>query len=423
MDEAEQSMNLWIFNHYAAPSDSQAGTRHFDMARELVARGHDVCIFSSGFNHMKRREERLLNGEAWKEECIEGVKFIWIRTKPYFKNDWRRAINILDYSVRVVFISLHRTERPDAIIGSSVHPLAALSARIVSSMKGSRFFFEVRDLWPQTLVDMGYLSEQSILTRLLRRIEIYLSVKAEKIITLLPRADLYFSTLGIPKEKVNWIPNGVNLARYDGIKEYGGGNCPFTLMYVGAHGTANALDVIIECAKLLQDKGESGIRFILVGDGPQKRNLIQYAGKLKLQNIDFRDPVPKEDIPKVMGEADAFIFHLEDLPLFRYGISSNKLFDYLAAGRPILFAANASNNPVEEAQAGITVVPKNPAALAAAVEKLLSLDPERRKEMGRNAREYVRKNHDTKGLALMLEGLLSNTISSVPVRATKNPLC
>ncbi len=133
--------------------------------------------------------------------------------------------------------------------------------------------------------------------------------------------------------------------------------------------------------------------------------------------------MPKEDIPKVMGEADAFIFHLEDLPLFRYGISSNKLFDYLAAGRPILFAANASNNPVEEAQAGITVVPKNPAALAAAVEKLLSLDPERRKEMGRNAREYVRKNHDTKGLALMLEGLLSNTISSVPVRATKNPLC
>lgn len=401
-------MNVWIFNHYAAPSDSHAGTRHFDIAKELIARGHEVSIFAAGFNHWKRREERLREGESWKEERIEGVNFIWIKTKPYDRNDWKRAINILDYSVRVVFVSMHRAERPDVIIGSSVHPLAALSARIISSLKESRFIFEVRDLWPQTLVDMGYLSEKSILTKLLRRIETYLYVTAEKIITLLPHADLYISTLGIPREKVHWIPNGANLALYDAIKEYGGGSSPFTFMYVGAHGAANSLDVIVESARILHDAGERGFRIVFVGDGPEKKKLIHYAEQLNIRNIEFRNPVQKKQIGLALQEADAFIFHLDDLPLFKYGISSNKLFDYMAAGRPIIFAVNSSNNPVETSKAGITVKPRDPWAFAMAMKKMLSLDPEIRKEMGRNARNYVANNHDIKHLALKLEALLTN---------------
>lgn len=399
-------MKIWILNHYATTPDEPA-TRSFDIGKELERKGHKVTIFASSFSHYKFIEKRLQHGEKWKAEDYDGVRFIWIKTAPYKKNDWHRVINILGYAWRAFWVGKKLRGKPEVIIGTCVHPLSVLSAYILSILKRGRFFFEVTDLWPQTLVDMGALSERSPITLGLRILEKFLYKKAEKIITLLPHADDYITILGISKDKIVWIPNGVDLSRYEGLEQYDGGiSKPFIIMYLGIHAKYSGLEVVLEAAKILQSEGNSDIRFVFVGDGAEKPNLILCAKNMNLHNVEFRDLVPKKDIFKVMREADAFISIIKNLPVLRFGISSNKLNDYLASGRPILFAVDASNNPVDEANAGITVPPENPKALAQAITELVGMRPEERVQMGKNGLEYVKKYHDIKVLADKLETLL-----------------
>lgn len=399
-------MNIWILNHYASTPDEPT-TRSYDIGKELVKKGHKVTVFASSFSHYKFIEKVLQPSENWKAENCDGVRFIWLKTFPYKGNDWRRVFNMLSYAWRAFRVGRGLKEKPNVIIGTCVHPLAVLSAYILSIFKKSRFFFEVTDLWPQTLVDTGALSERSPVTWVMRSLERFHYHKAEKIIALFPHADDYIAGLGISKDRITWIPNGVDLSRYDGLRQYdGGSSSTFTVMYLGGHTLSNALEVVLQAARVQQDVGRNNIRFVFVGDGAEKPNLLKLSKDLGLHNVEFRNQVPKNELFEVMGEADAFILSLRDIPLYKYGISLNKLCDYLASGRPILFAGNSSYNPVEEAKAGITVPPENPEALAQAITKLVTLKPEERIQMGKNGLEYVKKHHDIRVLADKLEELL-----------------
>lgn len=397
---------IWILNHYAGPPDSQS-TRHFDLGRKLVSKGHKVTIFASSFSHNKFREDRLSSDEKWKSQNYGGVRFVWIRTYPYRGNDWRRILNMLSYAWRVIRVGKGLREQPDVIIGSCVHPFAVLAAYILSRMTKSRFFFEVRDLWPQTLIDLGALSARSPIAWGLRKLEKYLYTHAEKIIVLLPYADRYISNLGISREKIVWIPNGADLSRFGMVtKDRSELNNQCIFMYLGAHGRANALDVILSAAEILQKQNNNSLKIVFVGDGPEKKTLMNMAQRKSLQNVEFREPVAKAAVAHAMTEADAFIFNLEDSPVFKYGISSNKLFDYLASGKPIVFSSNAENNPVQEAHAGISVPARSPHLLAQAIRQLVNLTPEEKIKMGQNGFAYIQEYHDMSKLAAKLESLL-----------------
>jgi len=258
---------------------------------------------------------------------------------------------------------------------------------------------EVRDLWPQTIVDMGELREWNPLTKLLRTLEMFLYRRAERIVVLAPRMGEYISARGISEGKIGWIPNGVDLTRFEDTQLQSPSGDEFRVMYLGAHGQANALDVLLWAAKVLQDWGDDAIRFTLIGDGPEKLRLIKLAKELRLNNVEFRDPVKKANVPKVLHEADAAVFILNDLPLYKYGISLNKLFDYLAAKKPLILAGNPVNNPVEEADCGLTVPPGDPEALAAAVIRMREMEDDERQVMGQRGHEYVRQHHDVTVLA------------------------
>ena len=399
-------MNIWILNHYAGTASSPS-TRHFDVACELARRGHNVTIFAAGFHYQKLVEERLAAGESFRLEEHEGVRFVWLRTFPYRANNWRRVVNMLSFAVRAIRVGRRLHDRPDVIIGSSVHPLAAVAGYVLARLRRTRFIFEVRDLWPETLIDMGALRRRGIAANVLRAVEKSLYVRAEKIITLLPLAHEYITALGIPREKIHWIPNGADLRRYADITEYHGGNRgTFTLMYLGAHGRANALDVVLDAVAILEGRGIDGFRFVLVGEGAEKENLRRYADSKGLKTVEFRSGVPKDRLFSVMNEADAFLFNLEDLPLFRFGISSNKLFDYLASGRPIVFSGNTANNPVRDAGAGFSVPARSPDQLADAILQLITLTPQERAAMGRNGLAYVRERHDIRVLASSFEKVM-----------------
>jgi len=411
-------MNIWIFNHYAHGPDLPGGTRHFDLSRELVRRGHKVTIFATSFHHYLHREVRLDPGERWKVEDVDGMKFVWLRTPPYQRNDWRRVRNMLAFMFRAWRLGRRlpkhapEMEQPDLVIGSSPHLLTPMAALWVARHFRVPFVMEVRDLWPQTIIDMGELGEGNPMIKVLQALERFLYRRAERVITVLPSAHEYITACGIPREKIVWIPNGVDLSRFEGLEPASPKGEGFTVMYLGAHGQANALHVLIQAARVVQDEGYCEVRFVLVGDGPEKPRLMALAGALGLDNIEFREPVPKAEVLKTLHEADVFIFNLEKSQVFKYGISPNKLFDYMIVGKPVISSVQARNNPVEEARCGLTVPPRDPQALAEAVIKVYEMPPEEREAMGRRGREYVEKYHSIPVLADKLEWVLEEVVQS-----------
>lgn len=295
--------------------------------------------------------------------------------------------------------------RPDVVIGSSVHPFAAVAGALLARRFKVPFVFEVRDLWPQTLVDMGRLRDDALMTRMLRLLERWLYNRAARTVVLLPLAWKYIVPLGVPKEHVVWIPNGVDLSLFPHTAQPPvHGDDVFSLMYFGSHGQANGLDNVLRAMKLVQERADGQhIRLRLIGDGPLKPELVQQAEVLGLRNVQFEPSVPKSHIPALASQADAFVIAVLSLPnLYRFGISMNKLFDYLAAERPILIASDAANNPVADAEAGLTVPPGQPKALADAILQIANTPLAQRHQMGSAGRQYVEQNHGFDHLAQRL---------------------
>ncbi|WP_456480998.1 glycosyltransferase family 4 protein, partial [Oceanithermus sp.] len=264
------------------------------------------------------------------------------------------------------------------------------------------FVLEVRDLWPQSLVDLGSFSEGHPFIRWLEYIERSLYRRARRIVTLLPGAADHIAHKGGHPGRIVWIPNGVDL-RLLPPPSPPEPRESLTFLYAGTHGLANGLQVILEAADRLRT---SPVSFRLVGDGPDKPRLMALAEKKGLTNVVFEPPVPKSRIPDLLREADAFLMVLRDSPVFRWGVSPNKLFDYMAAARPVIFSVNTPLNPVESAGAGITVPAEDADALAGAALKLLTMSSEERWQMGLRGRKYVEDNHDLGRLACKLESVL-----------------
>lgn len=405
-----KSLNIWWFSQYASTPDQQFTAQH-DLAKRLVSRGHRVTIFAAGFNHYKFKEVRLKDGEDWRAEEWEGVRFIWLRTSPYNANDRRRVVNMFSYATRAFVVGRGLKERPDIIIGTTIQPLAAASAYLLSLVKRVPYVFEVRDLWPLTLIEFGKLSRKHPGAIFLASLEKFLARRSRRILTTLPKASDYYKRFGIPEEKVVWIPNGLELSRYRDLKPYDGVlSDHLTLVYAGGHVQAFSLDTILRAAKIEQENGNRA-RFLFVGGGQEKPRLLQLAKELGLQNVEFRDPVPKRELHRVMESADAFVLSMQDLPgLYRYGVSFNKLCDYLAAGRPVLFAGNPANNVVEEYQCGIVAKPEDPQAFAEAIHAFENLTPEQRVQMGKNAIRCASERYDVMALADLLEHTLISVL-------------
>lgn len=392
-------MRIWIVNHYADAPDGQA-TRTFDIARRMVEWGHPTTIFASSFSHYHLKPIRHIGGLAlWRHETIDGVQFIWVRTTPYGDNDWYRVVNMLSFSVVGLLAGVVQSPRPNAVIGVTVHPLGALTGWMLAKAKRASFFCEVTDLWPQTLIEFGRLRADSMTARIMRMLERFLFQRASRIIMLWRHTEQYVESLGVSPSKIVWLPHGVELDRYKALDTYTGGRLkPFRIMFLGGFVAGNWIDIILNSAYVLQLRGRQDIRFLLVGPGSERPSLIALAARLKLANVVFGEAVPKASIAEAMNEADAFIYGVKDLPLYKYGLSMNKVTDYLASGRPIIFFGKSTYDPVADSGAGISV-PPDTGAIADAAERLVSMSPEERVEMGRRGLSYLLEYHHIPRLA------------------------
>lgn len=405
-------MNIWIINHYALPIDCAGGTRHYSLSKVLKNKGHNVFIIASSFDYLKRKENRLKKNELFRLQEEEGVPFFWVKTLPYKENSLRRVLNMLSFSINILFSrGISILGKPDVIIGSSPHLFAALAAEILSKRYKVPFILEVRDLWPQTLIDIGNFSANHPFILILEKIERYLYRKAQRIITLLPLAHLHIMDKGGQKDKIVWIPNGIDLSLVPQIKPLDFRKEKLVVMYAGAHGLANNLDILLEVALVFKQKGWQEVEFRFVGDGPEKPKLVKKASSLNLDNVFFEDPIPKKNIYEKLSQADILFFTLEDSVLFRFGISPNKLFDYMAVGRPIVFAANIVNNPVEESRGGIVVMPNDPVDVAEGIYKLVKMSPEDRWQMGLNNRKYIEEKYSIEYLASHFEKVINEVLN------------
>jgi glycosyltransferase involved in cell wall biosynthesis len=411
-------MRLWIFNHHAAAPDQGTGTRHYDLASQLAQSGTEVTIFAAGFDHFTGREERLAGWQLFRTDVWNGVRFVWLRTVPYRHNDARRLLNMVSYAFAAIVVQ-SRFGRPSHVIGSTVHPLAALAAYLVARLHRARFFFEIRDLWPQTLIDLGTMREDSWPARGLRWLESFLAERAAGVIAVLPGAERYLAERGVRPRAILHLPNGVALAPesaeaiapstrrlIDRIGQWRSEG-RFVIVYAGAHAIHNRLGVVLDAAaRLRADDGR--ITFVLVGDGSEKAALSARLRNAPLENVVLHPPIPKSDVSTLLAAADACLLHMTGTPVYRYGVSFNKLFDYMASGRPVLFACESSNDPVREAGAGLSVAPDDPEAMARAARELSEMAAEEVARLGANGRRYVEEHHDIRELASRLAAFLVN---------------
>jgi glycosyltransferase involved in cell wall biosynthesis len=411
---------VWIVNQYADAPDRPAGPRHFQLARRLVEDGRRVTIFAAGFSHLKFREERVPPGRLYRTGEFEGVRFVWVWTFPYQGNTWRRQVNMLSFLVTFLIVQT-RFRRPDSVMGSTVHPFAAWGAWLVARTRGARYSFEIRDLWPQTLVDLGAMRVGSPGERLLRAIEAFLVRRASTVVTLLPGIRDYLLGRGLPIDRVVYIPNGVDLAAFDSepaaepeqaarlarsldavarMRAEG----RLVLGYVGALGRVNQIQVVINAALLAERQSPGRIGLVIVGDGPERAELEGLVGPD--DPIFFGPTVQRRSVPQLLRGLDAAVVHATETPVYRYGISFNKLFEYMAAAIPVVFACSSAYDPVATTGAGLSVRPDDAERLAEAFLELARRTPEERAMMGAMGRDYVSREHNIATLGRELAAVL-----------------
>jgi len=408
-------MRVWILNHYAQPPTLPGGTRHFELARGLSARGFDVTIVASAFHHPTRSLAVRVDG-AFRVETVEGVRFVWLKSAHGYRgNDLSRVGNMVGYAWRAWWHGRrsfrHRVPPPDVVVGSSPHLLSPLVAWLLARRFAAPFVLEIRDLWPETMVALGIFGRRHPVVVLLGAVERFLYRRAGRIISLLPEAWRHVvRAASVPASRIAWIPNGVTVAAEPpSSPPRPAAGRTATVMYVGAHGRANVLGLLLEAEAILEARGARA-RLVLVGDGPEKPGLIDRAHRMHLRRVVFRDAVPKEEVPRTLAAADILVALVEDSSLYSYGISLNKLFDYMAAAKPIAFAGRVAHDYVKLAGCGRTVPPGSASALAIALGELVEMSPKRRDELGRRGREYVATHHDW--------GLLSGRLEAVLREAT-----
>lgn len=421
---------FWI--NYAASTPAESGpTRHYEIARRLNSGDSGVhCTVVASSIHHGTQTDRLKDGSSsQKLETVEGVPFFWVRAKSSSKGLLARAGAMLHFSYKL-YRALSRSEvRPQVIVGSSPHLLQAFVGYLAARRIGASFILEVRDIWPESLVEIGGVSRFHPGVLFLGWVEKFLYRRASKIFYLLPNFDRYLESLGV-STPAYYLPNAASVEKTaqkvdcpgavvaSSLQDSKPQRVPsnesdsgrtFRFIYAGSHGLAQNLKSLVDAALILKDKGRSDIEIIMLGSGYEKRRLVERAGALALSNVIFLDPVPKEEVRKIIASADAGILHLKNLPLFKWGISPNKLFDYMACEKPVLFAVNTNFDDLEKHAFGIKAEADHPQDLAEKMIALANLSAEERAQMGRRGKELTNTVYSFDHIARQCAEILSAT--------------
>lgn len=361
--------NIWILNHYATDMFFDKGGRHYWFAENLIKQGYEPIIICSSFLH-KGTKNLIESSEKIKIEYSNKIPFVFLKTDSYVGNGKARIKNMFQYFWQVLRMYKKIEEefgKPDVIIGSSVHPLACLAALIIGKKYKIKKIVEIRDLWPETLLMMGIVKEKTLLSWLLYKGEKYLYKKADNIIFTMEGGKQYIIDKGWDKEielsKIYHINNGIDLEKFKELekndfkdKDLDSNN--FKIIYTGTIGKANNLKKIIQVAEIMKEIDE--IKFLIYGEGEEKNSLEEYCRKKEIKNVKFKGKESKERIPYILTKADILLLNGQNkieskYNVKKYGISLNKIFDYLSAGKMIIQMFEAQYSPILKYNCGIVL--------------------------------------------------------------------
>jgi glycosyltransferase involved in cell wall biosynthesis len=398
---------LWVNAHAVSPRDG-GGTRHYEMARALAPLGWEVTVAASDFHLQSRRYTRRVGPRDRRaiDETEGGVRFRWLWTAPYRGNDWRRMANWWSFAREVERLPATMT-RPSLVIGSSPHLLAAVAAARAARAWRVPFWLEVRDLWPESLA--AVTGRRGALYFGLRPVASWLYRHASRIIVLTAGVRSWLLDRGVSADKVVLLPNGVDPGAFPD-RPAGPDDDRLVVGYLGAHGYANGLEVVLEAAALLA--GDPRIRFRLIGDGPAKAALVRRAAEHRLGNVEFVDAVPKREVPELLSTLHVGLMVLKETKLFEFGVSPNKLFDYFAAGLPVVTNVRGEvGDLVTRIGAGEVAADGSPEALGAAIRALASRPVEQRRAAGQRGRAWTLAERSRDALGIQLDRALEGALS------------
>lgn len=385
-------MKILFLCQYFPPEPGAPAARTHEHAKEWAASGHEVTVVCGVPNHPDGEIPLHYRHRFLYEESLDGIRVLrcWFLTAPNAGRT-RRIIAFISFMAASFFWGVVKGGRADVVMATSPQLLCGLAGYALALFKRSPFVFEVRDLWPQQIIDLGVLRNEYLIG-LLRRLEAFLYRKAAAIITVAEATRRELVGRGIPSEKVHTITNAIALdvftprERVGAMRfRYGWGD-RILVMYLGTHGLSQGLETVLDAARRLKEHEK--IHFVFVGSGAERETLMSKAEEWHLEHIEFIPSQPRRDMPDFYAAADICLVPLKRRDVFLTNIPS-KMFEIMACARPIILGAEGQAREVlEQAGAGIAVSPEDSEALSAAILQLAGDEQERRR-FGENGRAYV----------------------------------
>lgn len=369
-------MRILFISDNFPPEVNAPASRTYEHAKRWVSNGADVTVITCAPNFPKGEVHPGYSNEWRSVENVDGIRVV--RVKSYITGNEgfsRRILDYVSFMFSAVFFGLFE-KRPDVIIGTSPQFFAAVGAWILSVLKWRPFIFELRDLWPASIVTVGAM-KPGLVIRVLERLEIFLYRRASAVVSVTESFVDVLERRGIGRGKIRVVRNSVDLdlfrplPRSKAMASKFGVEDKFVVAYLGTHGMAHALDNVISTAELMREN--SRVMFLFVGHGAEKERLVRKSTESKLVNVRFYDSMPKERMPEIWSIADVALVHLKDEPVFSAVIPS-KIFEAFGVGKPILVVQpnGEAADIVRAAGAGEWVTPEDPIALRHVLEKWLA---------------------------------------------------
>lgn len=414
-------MHILVYHQYYLMPGSSGGSRFNELARLWSEAGHQVTVIAGNLDYTSSERPQRYRGR-WMVRENDGAVHVWrchvptTYNRSYLGRMW--AFGAFTLSAATATFALK--EEPDVIITTSPPLLIALLGWLSARVRWKKpWVFEVRDLWPESAVTTGVLSERGPLTKLLYWLEKEAYARADRICVLTPafRGDIVGRGLA-SDEAIFMVPNGADIDLFEGVspddvrrarERWGWNDGQVVALYAGAHGRANALRQLVDTADRLRQRTD--IVIACVGDGPERAALETEARDRGLSNIRFYGAQPKALMPAIVAASDIGVAVLQNNPTFRT-VYPNKVFDSMIAKKPVVLGIDgvARQMVCDDAQAGVFAEPENPEALAAAIIRLAD-DPALRSRLGENGARWVRANASREQLAARYVEQLRSLVS------------
>jgi glycosyltransferase involved in cell wall biosynthesis len=405
-------MRIAYVCHYFAPEPAAPAARVHEFARYWVRSGEHVDVITTFPNHPLGRIPPEYRGRWWSTEQLDGIRVLrcWLYAVPN-RGLGRRGLDHLSFMLSSLAFGLPRLSSVDVVIASSPTLFSALSAWLMARIKRAPFVMEVRDLWPEAIVDLGLMRRGSLGVRALQFLARFLYRQASRVVVVTESFADRLAAQGVPRSKLAVIPNGADTAFFapdgDGhaVREQLALNGRFVVAYVGSHGLSHGLGAVLDAAAALPD-----VAFLLVGDGADRDRLLRERDRRGLHNVIMQSSVPKAEVPGVYAAADACLVPLRDVPIFETFVPS-KLFEVLAAGRPVIGAVRGEAREMLRRSGGALLVePERGDQLACAVEQLRN-DAALRESLARSGRAFAEREYDRNALAARYLRLLREVVA------------